>query len=542
MAFEKLNEYFEDLVPIIRNPIGDFLSSNIKELLEDSIGFLPDGMKTAYLTGSLSEELSSCSQSPDIDFLGPIEISTVQEAKFKHLKNNPGFVLILIENEEDARFLTNRYGKDVFTIIDAPDNETANQWRCVNPDAIWRSDFVKEGQKRICRNVSTSFSSLEVDTDIEGPTYPAIIKKTACDEFSVNYDLDIVCGVYADDKFSEETLYQWQQRKPRCWPDRDTAEDVLTTGLFIVPKTSVGGDSKLEWRLSFSMQEMILCKSMSKIQKTCYKFLKTLCRVEINESDILRSYYLKTVMFWVLERLPSNQKCEKHSQSKSNQRRRKCWHDQGWTEKNIGERILDLLTALISHLKSGELPNYFVPDMNLLKGTSKQDLDVVLQKSLDLEQRIMRFSGVVEIQKSCFTKSWIEIIYCGIKEMVKFKVTAVEKYFIIKKHQEKAWKYFSLVIWIRFLRKFKPNRKFLEAILCKLREDKDVEEFFQEKEDCWMVGGPYELLEYIRIDDREKSWELYKKEFNVRITFEKFDLIIGALKFEWDFYQVTEML
>ena len=136
------------------------------------------------------------------------------------------------------------------------------------------------------------------------------------------------------------------------WPRKHVKnlDSLLKKRVYAIPKPDPNSETgDLRWRLSFSVIEVELARSLNDIQRRCYRVLKALIKYNINrtlpaDTQKFPSYYLKTAMFWFCENLPED----------------------SWTIQNIGIQWLKLLHSIIDSLKNKKLPMYFVPTYNLL--------------------------------------------------------------------------------------------------------------------------------------------------------------------------------
>ena len=83
-------------------------------------------------------------------------------------------------------------------------------------------------------------------------------------------------------------------------------DKVISSGCHIVPK-SLRGESNNEWRISFSAAELELSHTLTQFQRKCYLVAKAAYYVVVKkiDSEVFASYFLKTVMFKLLEKQPS---------------------------------------------------------------------------------------------------------------------------------------------------------------------------------------------------------------------------------------------
>ncbi|XP_033100664.1 uncharacterized protein LOC117104110 isoform X2 [Anneissia japonica] len=157
----------------------------------------------------------------------------------------------------------------------------------------------------------------------------------------------------------------WISRN-RQWPEKDTVDKIIKDGYHIVPKYFPGGSGiDLEWRLSFSVAERTLARTFTDNQRTCYIVFKKLWRKYLKEPKVLSSYHIKTTMFWLCERTSSND----------------------WTEFSLGERFLDLQNFLILFLQRHNVPNFFIPENNMISHVDPADVKEILAKAQDIRRR-----------------------------------------------------------------------------------------------------------------------------------------------------------
>ncbi|XP_076088926.1 uncharacterized protein LOC143059329 [Mytilus galloprovincialis] len=103
----------------------------------------------------------------------------------------------------------------------------------------------------------------------------------------------------------------WISRPRSPWPSPKTMSKIISCGVLFVPIGCKGSiNENLEWRISFSLAERLLVYSFSHTQLLCYVLLKILLKeiVEKHEDlkELLCSYFLKTLMFWISEETDQN--------------------------------------------------------------------------------------------------------------------------------------------------------------------------------------------------------------------------------------------
>lgn len=156
----------------------------------------------------------------------------------------------------------------------------------------------------------------------------------------------------------------WSERKRSTdWPRKGLISDIIGSGCYVVPVSHHDNDNEpyhTEWRLSFSIAEKRLVHSLSIEQRQSYIITKLIMKQVIQElkdshlepplEKTPSSYHLKTIFLWKCE--------EKHSEE--------------W--KNLLYSAVELLETFVVHLRRGNIPNYFVPENNMIGHINHQDL------------------------------------------------------------------------------------------------------------------------------------------------------------------------
>ncbi|XP_052102994.1 uncharacterized protein LOC127736485 [Mytilus californianus] len=139
---------------------------------------------------------------------------------------------------------------------------------------------------------------------------------------------------------------QWIDRPRSTWPDYKLVTTVVQYGVLFVPigcKNSPSED--IEWRISFSMAEKQLICSFAHSQLLCYALLKVVLKdiIKPNHGDLICSYFLKTIMFWL---------CEESNPSE-------------WKPERTISCFMKCLRRLIYCVEYKTCLHYFIPDNNL---------------------------------------------------------------------------------------------------------------------------------------------------------------------------------
>ncbi|XP_052064716.1 uncharacterized protein LOC127704630 isoform X2 [Mytilus californianus] len=139
-------------------------------------------------------------------------------------------------------------------------------------------------------------------------------------------------------------------RRQRCWPSEALKKKIIDSGVWFVPigyKLSPTED--IEWRVAFGVAEKLLVYSFTHTQLLVYVLLKIILK-DVNEKnpklkELLCSYFLKTVVFWVSEEIAVTE----------------------WTPHNFEKLFLECLKRLEYYVKQDILPHYFIKERNVLE-------------------------------------------------------------------------------------------------------------------------------------------------------------------------------
>ncbi|XP_076070612.1 uncharacterized protein LOC143042237 [Mytilus galloprovincialis] len=143
---------------------------------------------------------------------------------------------------------------------------------------------------------------------------------------------------------------QWTLRSNNTWPNEKTKQMIMNHGVIFVPIGFKGSPhEELEWRMSFSVGEKFLIYTFSHTQLLCYSLMKILLKEVIHSDsrceDLLCSYYLKTIIFWISEEFQPSV----------------------WTPDNLIPCFMRCFRRLIYCVDYSVCPNYFIPENNLFE-------------------------------------------------------------------------------------------------------------------------------------------------------------------------------
>ncbi|XP_063406099.1 uncharacterized protein LOC134690056 [Mytilus trossulus] len=141
---------------------------------------------------------------------------------------------------------------------------------------------------------------------------------------------------------------QWIHRSRTAWPDCTLVTSAIQHGVLFVPIGCKNSPHEyLQWRVSFSVTEKLLIHSLSHTQLLCYALLKIILKdiIKPRHRDLLCSYFLKTIMFWLSEEISPSQ----------------------WKPECIHVCFLDCVRRLIYCVEYKICLHYFIPENNLFE-------------------------------------------------------------------------------------------------------------------------------------------------------------------------------
>ncbi|XP_071124014.1 uncharacterized protein [Mytilus edulis] len=160
---------------------------------------------------------------------------------------------------------------------------------------------------------------------------------------------------------------QWKTRSKNVWPTYDVKQAIVNHGVLFVPVGVKGStEEELEWRISFSVGEKLLIYTFTHTQLLCYALMKILLKdviaLDKDCKELLSSYVMKTVMFWMSEELPSSI----------------------WKPENLISCFMRCFRRLIYYVQYLVCPQYFIPENNLFENKMKGQAQEILFKKLNI--------------------------------------------------------------------------------------------------------------------------------------------------------------
>lgn len=153
----------------------------------------------------------------------------------------------------------------------------------------------------------------------------------------------------------------WLKRSNYSWPGFKVKQNIMKHGvLFVAIGVKGSAYEQIEWRLSFSVGETFLIYTFTHTQCICYSLMKILLKeqidIDIECKDLLCSYFMKTILFWLSEELPISI----------------------WRPENLISCFMRCFRRLIYCVEYSVCPHYFIPENNLfedkMKGKARETL------------------------------------------------------------------------------------------------------------------------------------------------------------------------
>ena len=183
-----------------------------------------------------------------------------------------------------------------------------------------------------------------------------------------NGSAELIVTLLCIDPHAAMTNYHFRSRQSG-WPSKETmARMKISPGMLVCAsnKLSRNDQQSLQFRLSFSLQELLLAMDMPRWTKQGYTAFKYTIKsmltrhrqsVPSEGRSYVCSYHLKTVLLWTLG------------------------DREAWTVQCPFQLMMILLASLKSCISKSTpvIPNYFIPESNLLDHTDRKDIDLLLK-------------------------------------------------------------------------------------------------------------------------------------------------------------------
>ncbi|XP_063414794.1 uncharacterized protein LOC134696777 [Mytilus trossulus] len=159
----------------------------------------------------------------------------------------------------------------------------------------------------------------------------------------------------------------WKTRSKNAWPEYDVKQSIIKHGVLFVPKGVQGSQKEeLEWRISFSVGEKFLIYSFTHTQVVCYALMKILLKdvidTDLECKELLSSYFMKTILFWISEECPLSI----------------------WRPENLISNFMRCVKRLIYCVENSVCPQYFIPENNLFRNKIEGHAQETLLQKLNI--------------------------------------------------------------------------------------------------------------------------------------------------------------
>ena len=130
---------------------------------------------------------------------------------------------------------------------------------------------------------------------------PSNVKATYKEKFMI----DFVPALKIEGKL--KCMEEWY-RRDGYWPSERLRDEIYNSDCYVIAKTSPFEEDQRNFCLAFNHAELMLAKSFTETQRTCYLLVKAYHKgifvkamEKIPTKQPLKTFHLKTVFYWVLE-------------------------------------------------------------------------------------------------------------------------------------------------------------------------------------------------------------------------------------------------
>jgi len=219
--------------------------------------------------------------------------------------------------------------------------------------------------------------------DYDNVNGPAVTTDVGWSAFTFDKAYSVRCPYWPPE------AQEWQTRYRRHgWPSKYLINQIVNEGCFLVGKShpTCPDDDDTQWRYSFSKAEMRLVASWTDSQMYVYHVLRMIKSEFVKEGDDKKktgicTYHFKTQMFWACEEKPA----------------------EFWEDCNLLTCICELLKDMEQRFTSGDFPNYFLPDCNIIDGIFIEDhiRDAIRMLDSDFGRSILKSQLPPKVCQEC---------------------------------------------------------------------------------------------------------------------------------------------
>ena len=216
-----------------------------------------------------------------------------------------------------------------------PTSNQAIQKACVTID-----NELYISSARHMQSFTINFDKVHLSSELHGP----------CKTFNIRGEDTDIAFCFRSHHWPEVALPWIQRCRLKQWPTEYVLSAIIKEGCHVVPISSLPSrdERESEWRISFSRSEQMLVYSMNHCQFLCYGLLKIFLKEVINAENnnpCLCSYFMKTIVFWVIQSNSSRQ----------------------WFPSDLLHSFWTCFKLLVSWVYKGECPNFFIPENNMFR-------------------------------------------------------------------------------------------------------------------------------------------------------------------------------
>ncbi|CAF1201823.1 unnamed protein product [Didymodactylos carnosus] len=214
------------------------------------------------------------------------------------------------------------------------------------------------------------------------------MKKSTAQQINLQFITSGLKAIYSHDSVIALHCLSWpiqewiERQRSNDWPTAATIQDIVKRGCHVVPVAhATSHNPNIEWRYSFSLAELILANEIPYYTRKTYIMFKLLCKKHLDNDFPLKTYYLKTILFWC---------CEEYSTLFMDDKKTLIVK-----VGNIAEKLDRLIERLLNSVLKQELYSYFIRTNNLFDSIdseyfSASKIKTIIKKIEYLKQNPMR--------------------------------------------------------------------------------------------------------------------------------------------------------
>ncbi|XP_057308041.1 uncharacterized protein LOC130645932 [Hydractinia symbiolongicarpus] len=200
---------------------------------------------------------------------------------------------------------------------------------------------------------------------VTNAAYPNLHNDDRKFKFELKIKEDAVIGMVLH-QWPKEIFKEFFNDRQHLW-FKDRLEDVKGSRLYLVPKAHPNSECpSVEWRISFSLPEKILMLHLSDVHRKVYLLFKSLHKHIFDKK--VKSYVLKTTFLWRLDEYTAE--------------------DLYTGEEKLFHFVKGLFEKLLQFFENKFVPNYFLPQANILSENVVSDIDQVIGNLKGLINRL----------------------------------------------------------------------------------------------------------------------------------------------------------